>query len=46
MQKLAQQQENQTILEGDILEGNYWPEPARVVAIKRLGNFMMQFYSH
>lgn len=35
--KLAQQTEGQTILEGDILEGNYWPEPARVVAIKRLG---------
>lgn len=37
---LSQQGSNETILEGDILEGNYWPEPVRVVAIKVLGNLV------
>jgi superfamily II DNA or RNA helicase len=32
--------EEAKILEGDILEGNYWPEPVRVVAIKVLGHLV------
>jgi superfamily II DNA or RNA helicase len=37
---LTQQNKDVTILEGDILEGNYWPEPVRVIATKLLGHLI------